>query len=217
MKEYYRRRAPEYDNFYELPERSRDLAQLTSWLVERVRGRTVLEVAAGTGHWTEAAATSAKAITATDYNPETLSIAASRGIGPHVTWVTGDAYALPEFACKFEVGMAHLWWSHVERQRWKEFLSHFASRLQPQATLLMIDQIYVENLCTPILRRDAGGNQFTLRTLQDGTSYEILKNFLSMRELHESVSDMCENIEISRLRHFWALSARFRANRASGG
>jgi len=143
MKEYYRQRASQYDRFYEVPERYHDLVGLKAWLVERVRGRTVLEVAAGTGYWTEVAATAAEAITATDYNHEPLSIAVDRRLGPHVTLLTADAYAMPKFACRFEVGMAHLWWSHVERQRRQEFLSHFASRLQPQATLLMIDQTYV--------------------------------------------------------------------------
>ena len=215
MKEYYRQRASQYDRFYEVPERYHDLVGLKAWLVERVRGRTVLEVAAGTGYWTEVAATAAEAITATDYNHEPLSIAVDRRLGPHVTLLTADAYALPKFACRFEVGMAHLWWSHVERQRRQEFLSHFASRLQPQATLLMIDQTFVEDLCSPISRRDAWGNEYTLRTLEDGTSYEIVKNFFSLQELQESLGDMCEDIEITWLRHFWALSGRFRASRAN--
>lgn len=214
MKEYYRQRASQYDRFYEVPERSHDLIGLKAWLVERVRGRTVLEVAAGTGYWTEVAATAAQAVTATDYNHEPLSIAVDRCLGSHVTLLTGDAYALPKFACRFEVGMAHLWWSHVERQRRQEFLSHFASRLQPRATLLMIDQTYVQDLCSPISRRDAWGNEYTLRTLEDGTSYEIVKNFFSLQELQESLGDMCEDIEITWLRHFWALSARFRISRA---
>jgi len=215
MKEYYRQRASQYDRFYEVPERYRDLVRLKAWLVERVRGRTVLEVAAGTGYWTEVAATAADAITATDYNDEPLSIAVDRCLGPHVTLLTADAYALPKFAGRFEVGMAHLWWSHVERQRRQEFLSHFASRLQPQATLLMIDQTYVEDLCSPISRRDAWGNEYTLRTLEDGASYEIVKNFFSLQELQDSLGDMCEDIEITWLRHFWALSGRFRASRAN--
>jgi SAM-dependent methyltransferase len=210
MKEYYRQRASQYDRFYEVPERLHDVIQLKAWLMDRVRGRTVLEVAAGTGHWTEAAAASAKAITAIDYNPETLSIAADRQLGPHVTLLAGDAYALPEFTDRFEVGMAHLWWSHVERQRRQEFLSHFASRLQPSAALLMIDQVYVEGLCSPILRRDAWGNQYTVRTLENGTSYEIVKNFFTLREIKESVGDMCEDIKIVQLDHFWALAARVR-------
>jgi len=74
----------------------------------------------------------------------------------------------------------------------------------------MIDQFYVEGLCSPVSKRDAHGNQYTIRTLEDGTSHEIVKNFFTLKEIEESVEDLCDDIEITPLRHFWALSARFR-------
>jgi protein-L-isoaspartate O-methyltransferase len=63
MQEYYRQRAAEYDEIYQVSRRESDLAQLKAWIVERVRGRTILEIAAGTGYWTEVAALVAKSIT----------------------------------------------------------------------------------------------------------------------------------------------------------
>src|SRR5262245_4675908 len=98
MEAYYRERASEYDKFYQVPARDDDLARLKEWLIGHASGRTILEVAAGTGYWTEAAASVAKAITATDVNPEMLAIAAQRDLGPHVTLLPADAYALPDFA-----------------------------------------------------------------------------------------------------------------------
>ena len=108
--------------------------RLKSWLVEHVRGRHILEIAAGTGYWTEAAAAVAKAITATDYNPEMLAIAAARNLGSNVNLRTADAFALPKFGSPFDAGMAHMWWSHVGKERRQEFLSHFVSRLEPRAS-----------------------------------------------------------------------------------
>jgi demethylmenaquinone methyltransferase/2-methoxy-6-polyprenyl-1,4-benzoquinol methylase len=210
MEDYYRARAAEYDEFYEIPERQDDLARLKTWLVERARDRSILEVAAGTGHWTEAAAQVAKAITATDYNWETLAFAARRSLGPHVTLITADAYALPEFASTFDIGMAHLWWSHVGKQRRHEFLSHFVSRLQPGASILMIDQIFVEDLCRPISGVDEWGNLLALRKLKSGAFYEIIKNYPTSEELQNSFAPFSDNIEIMLLDHFWALSARVR-------
>jgi SAM-dependent methyltransferase len=207
LQQYYRARAQEYDSFYEVPDRLDELAQLNAWLIERTKGRTILEVAAGTGYWTEVAAPVAQAITATDYNPETLAIAAKRRLGPHVHLLTADAYSLPHFPAAFDAGMAHLWWSHVERQRLKPFLSHFASRLSPGAILLMIDQLYVEGFSPPIAREDSWGNQYTIRKLKDGSTYEIIKNFPGPGELEESLKELCEDISVIRLRHFWALSA----------
>ena len=79
-------------------------------------GRTILEVAAGTGYWTAVAAPVAKAITATDINAETLAIAAARKLGEHVALVQADAGACRTLPERFDVGMAHLWWSHVRKQ-----------------------------------------------------------------------------------------------------
>src|SRR3954469_185812 len=153
MKAYYRQRAPEYDQFYQVPEFQDDLAQLEQWLTENVRGRSVLEVAAGTGHWTKIAARVAKSVTATDANPETLAIAKRRRLGSHVTFRTADAYDLPTFKQKFEVGMAHLWWSHVPRERRQEFLAGFVSRLAPCATVLTLDQRFGKSFSIPCAQR----------------------------------------------------------------
>jgi ubiquinone/menaquinone biosynthesis C-methylase UbiE len=211
MEAYYRERASEYDKFYEVPERYDDLVHLRTWLAEQVRGRTILEVAAGTGYWTEVAASVAKAITVTDINAEMLAIAAKRPLGPHASLLTADAYALPEFATTFDAGMAHLWWSHVEKQRRQEFLSHFVARLQPRAILVMIDQNYVEGLSGPVSRRDGWGNQYAVRKLENGMIFEIIKNYPNDEELRDSLAGHCEDVRITRLRHFWALGARIRA------
>ena len=210
MEEYYRERAAEYDAFYRVPERYDDLVRLKAWLVERVRGRTVLEVAAGTGHWTEAAAAAAISIMGTDHVSETLAVAKGRRLGPHVAYIEADAFSMPDFASGFAVGMAHMWWSHIERQNRRKFLTHLASRLQPRATLLMIDQVHVEGLCSPITRLDKRGNQLTLRKLANGAVYEIIKNFPSPDELRECLDGICDDIDITCYRHFWSLSARFR-------
>jgi ubiquinone/menaquinone biosynthesis C-methylase UbiE len=211
MEIYYRDRATEYDRFYEIPERQHDLSCLKSWLLEHARGRTILEVAAGTGYWTEVAAAAAKAITATDYNPEMLTIAANRNLGSRVTLRAADAYDLPEFAPTFDAGMAHMWWSHVGKQRRQKFLSHFASRLQPGAVMLLIDQIRVEGRTTPISGQDEWGNLLTLRTLSNGATYEIIKNYPTSEELKRDFAPVCEDVEVMLLPHFWALNARVRA------
>ena len=210
MQQYYRARAAEYDLFYQAPERLSELTLLQAWLIERTRGLNILEVAAGTGYWTEIAAPFARAITATDLNAETLEIAATRRLGQHVSLRTADAYSLPHSTTIFDVGMAHLWWSHVKRQKRKSFLSHFASRLRPAATLLMIDQFYVDGFTSPISREDRWGNQYTIRKLRDGRTYEIIKNFPRPGEPEETFNEICTNVSVLRLQHFWALSAQVR-------
>jgi SAM-dependent methyltransferase len=210
MEAYYRERATVYDEFYQVGRRKDDLVALKSWVLERVRDATILEVAAGTGYWTEVAAPVAKAITATDYNPETLAIAAQRRLGSHVTLTVADAYQLPEFPGTFDVGIAMLWWSHVQIQRRREFLSHFTSRLARGALILMFDQFYIENLSNPISRKDEWDNLYTVRTLPNGANFEIVKNYPTDKELIDTFSEVCDDVVVTRLGEFWTLSARVR-------
>jgi ubiquinone/menaquinone biosynthesis C-methylase UbiE len=212
MENYYRSRAPEYDRFYQNPHRQNDLATLRAWLTDHVRDRAILEVAAGTGYWTEVAASVCKSITATDIASETLAVAAGkRQLGSNVEFLAADAYDLSSFAATpFDAGMAHFWWSHVERERQQAFLSGLMRCLEPDALVLMIDQIYVEGICPVVSRHDERGNRYELRTLQNGAVYEIVKNYPSDEELVASFAPFADDIRIMRLDHFWALSARNR-------
>ena len=49
LKEYYARRAPEYENVYLKPERQQDIATLRALLQQLLAGHTLLELACGTG------------------------------------------------------------------------------------------------------------------------------------------------------------------------
>ena len=208
--EYYRKRAREYDGIYTTAEWQSELPVLQDWLIDQVRNRTILEVAAGTGYWTLVAGATAKAITATDISAEMLAIASAKHLGQNIALIRADCWRLPHFPRQFEVGMAHLWWSHIRKQDRGRFLSHFATRLQQRATLLMIDQNHVQDFGTPISRCDVAGNTYQTRWLSNGERFEILKNFPEAGELEHGMSETCEAIEILRLTHFWALRATFR-------
>ena len=210
MAAYYRERAAEYDAFYQVNGFRDELHRLKAWLAKHVRGRTVLEVAAGTGYWTKVAAGAAATVTATDINPGVLAIAGKRRLGRNVVVQVADAYRLPEFASLFDVGMAHLWWSHLPNERQGAFLSQFVSRLQSRATLLMIDQNDVPGLGGLLFKWDRWGNRCELRPLDNGNVYEIVKNYPTDAELKSALARLCDSVQILRMRYFWALSARIR-------
>ncbi len=66
MSNYYKERAPVYDLVYGYPERQADLRFLEAHLQEMFDGCGVLEIAAGTGYWTQFISRTAKSILATD-------------------------------------------------------------------------------------------------------------------------------------------------------
>jgi len=53
LETYYSNRASEYERVYDKPERQHELEWLRQRVPEILRGRRVLEVACGTGYWTQ--------------------------------------------------------------------------------------------------------------------------------------------------------------------
>jgi demethylmenaquinone methyltransferase/2-methoxy-6-polyprenyl-1,4-benzoquinol methylase len=209
MVDYYEARACQFETVYDRPERQADLRVLRNWLAQEARGLTLLEVACGSGYWTRVAATTAKAILATDCNPSPLELARSKNLGPHVAFVRADAFALPTQGSHFDGGMAHFWWSHVSLGDRQVFLKHFASKLRNQAKLVMIDNNFAAG-STAISRRDALGNTYQRRRLASGEEYEILKNFPTDEELRRSLEGSCASLTVLQLEHYWAVSAVLR-------
>jgi SAM-dependent methyltransferase len=204
MDAYYQARAGEYEEIYAKPERQSDLARLKEWLIGQTRDKVILELACGTGYWTALAAAAARFVLATDRNAAPLDIARRKPLDGSVAFCVADAYALPVRTGHFDCGMAHFWWSHVPRDRIGAFLSHFASRLAPGATLLLSDNAFVSGSSTPLSRRDAHGNTYQIRTLRTGERHEILKNFPSTSEIRAALEPVCAAVDVLQLGYYWA-------------
>jgi demethylmenaquinone methyltransferase/2-methoxy-6-polyprenyl-1,4-benzoquinol methylase len=205
MQRYYAERAPEYDSVYAKPERQADLRLIERWLPEVFRGRTVLEIACGTGHWTQFIAPVADGVVAIDSARETIEIAKERVAPGKVEFVIGDAYALPALGRSFSAAFAGFWHSHVPKSRVREFLRGLHARLEPGARVVLLDNRFVEGSSTPIAERDGEGNTYQLRTLQDGTTHRVLKNFPSESELRSLTEGLCSGLRYHAWQHYWAV------------
>lgn len=187
LADYYGRRAPQYEAIYEKPERQADLAALRAIVRDRLRGRRVVEVACGTGYWTQVAAEVAAQLVATDIAEDTLRLAREKRYARTPSFRLADAYALPAALGAFDAAFAVFWWSHVPRGRIASFLASLHACLEPGATVLLIDNRYVEGSSTPIAVTDAEGNTYQRRRLADGTEGLVLKNFPSETELRAAL------------------------------
>src|SRR5262249_44018509 len=155
-----------------------ELQQLRDLIEQAFLGADVLEVACGTGYWTEILARSAATVLATDINEEVLTIARSKPTGfSKVEFRRADAYALPAFEPRFTGGLAAFWWSHISKSKRGHFLRGFHGALAPGARVVLIDNSYVEGSSTPISETDAEGNTYQTRKLDDGSVHRVLKNF----------------------------------------
>lgn len=209
--DYYAQRAAEYERIYSKPERQPDLQQLKAMLWTTLAGRRVLEIACGTGYWTQVVSETAASIVATDINEAVLEIARRKPVDPrNVTFCLGDAYqpAVPAPPC--DAFLAAFWWSHIPRERLEAFLDGLRSVLPPDALVIFIDNNFVAGNSTPLSRTDALGNTYQRRTLEDGRGFEVLKNFPTDDELHAAGSKWLGQRSVKRLTYFWWLEAQVR-------
>ncbi len=204
LAEYYQQRASEYDAVYRKPERQQDLATLRRLLPPLTAGRHVLEIAAGTGYWTQVIAAAAASVTATDLNPQTLAIAATRDYGQAaVRLLTADAYGLEEVPGDFGLVFCGFWWSHIRRGDIASFLAGVSRRVAPGTELVLLDNRRVPGSNHPIARTSPDGDTYQQRRLLDGREYEVLKNFPSREQLAADLAPWAAALQLTELEYFW--------------
>jgi SAM-dependent methyltransferase len=136
--EYYRRRAPEYDetSIECLESAGRHYASLVKRLGPK---GDVLELACGTGLWTQHLAAWAVSLTALDSSPEMVDFARARVREPAAKFVIADLFAWqPEQ--RFDTIFFGFWLSHVPPQRFRAFWQLLDRCLAPQGRVLFIDE-----------------------------------------------------------------------------
>lgn len=205
MHAYYSARAAEYDKIYLKPERQPNLREMEAWIRRVFERRSVLEVACGTGYWTQFFAPGAAKVVALDAADETLQIARARVAPEKVEFIKGDAYDIPVLAESFDAAFAGFWWSHVPLDRVESFLAGLHKALEPGATVVFIDNRFVEGSSTRISEQDADGNTYQTRPLSDGSVHRVLKNFPSRDELLRAVRPFSQSASYREWDYFWAL------------
>jgi demethylmenaquinone methyltransferase/2-methoxy-6-polyprenyl-1,4-benzoquinol methylase len=201
---YYAHRAAEYEKIYQRPERQDDLRKLADVLNVVFCGRDVLEIACGTGYWTQFIAKTARRVCAIDCSAEVIEIARQKDYGQcNVSFQESDAYLLANIGGHFTGGFCGFWWSHIPKARIREFMDVFCSKMVDGALVVMMDNKFVEDSSTPISRRDEDGNTYQIRRLEDNTEYEVLKNFPSEVELKRSLESHSKDAEYTDLDYYW--------------
>ena len=214
MAAYYARRAAVYERIYLKPERQADLRAMEAWLRGQFTGRRVLEIACGTGWWTPHGAAGAAHWRATDLNPEAMAIAQAKPVlmrmpAGTVQFQTVDAYTLAGLGDEtFDAAFAGCWWSHVPLPRLQPWLATLHARLAPGATVVLLDNRNVAGSSTPISRRDAQGNTYQQRMLDDGSAHEVLKNFPSAADAMAALGPQARQAQWIDFQHYWALHYR---------
>jgi ubiquinone/menaquinone biosynthesis C-methylase UbiE len=173
VKEYYDRRAPEYDDwyagtYYEGEERERFLAEVVK--LEQVLGdlgpARTLDVACGTGFLTRHLAGD---VTGLDWSERMLSVA--RRAAPYARYVRGDALELPFADSSFDRVFTGHFYGHLEEPERVRFLAE-ARRVAPE--LVIAD--------APV-RPDHAAAEWQQRRVSDGSVWPVYKRFFTPETL----------------------------------
>jgi ubiquinone/menaquinone biosynthesis C-methylase UbiE len=206
LEKYYARRAAEYERIYDKPERQHELEWLRARVPEILAGRNVLEVACGTGYWTQHIARAARHVHACDINEAVLEIARDKPIAPgRASFFRADAVMLGGVPDDCDAAFAGFWWSHVRKSELALFVKNLSLKLAPGARVAILDNSFAAGSSTPISRTDAEGNTYQMRSLANGEQYEVLKNFPSSLELAEAVRPVAREAHLESLTYYWLL------------
>jgi demethylmenaquinone methyltransferase/2-methoxy-6-polyprenyl-1,4-benzoquinol methylase len=205
LENYYAKRALEYETIYLKPERQEYIKESKILLKNYFNNRNVLEIACGTGFWTEIISEVSKDILAIDLNNEVLEIAKNKKYNCKVEFIQDDSYKLDKIKESRDSLFAGFWFSHIPKSKIKSFLDVIHKKLDKNALIVFMDNLYVEGNNTPISRFDTEGNSYQTRKLKDNSQYEILKNFYNENELRNYFKNYGSKIAINDLKYYWIL------------
>ncbi len=196
---YYRARAGEYDEWFLRQGRyDRGAEANARWFaeVETVVGAldafhpsgSVLELAPGTGLWTQRLAAYATRLTAVDAAPEALAVNRSRlGERGNVEYVAADLFTWrPQV--RYDVVFFGFWLSHVPAERFAAFWELVGAALAPGGRVFFVDSLYTpESTARDHELRGPDAPRVT-RRLKDGREFEIVKVFYEPHALTDRLA-----------------------------
>lgn len=187
MVDYYRARAPEYDEWWQRQgryNRGPDFNALWFAEIEEVLADfdalqmtgDVLELAPGTGNWTQRLLATTNTVTAVDASPEMIAINRARVQSERVTYVLADLFTWQP-ARQYDAICFGFWLSHVPLERMDDFWRTVAKALRPGGKLFFIDNLRESTTTSVDQHLPAVGSQIMTRKLNDGRTFQIVKNY----------------------------------------
>lgn len=208
LKRYYSNRAKEYDETagYEDPVAEKIRKEIKLRHQKYFKEHDILEIACGTGFWTEVIAETANSVLAIDISKKMISIAKKRLTKyKDVGFKIVDAYLLDDIKGNFSAAYAHWWWSHIPKSKIRNFLLNLHKKLISRAFVLFADHLphYLEKEIRVIYNRD--GDRLEERILKNRKKYLVIKNFPTKKEIYSYLSGLAKNINFQEYEGYWEL------------
>ncbi len=213
---YYRARAGEYDEWFlrqgrydRGPELNRqwftEAEEVAQALGDFAPTGHVLELACGTGLWTQRLARSASSITAVDSSPEVIEINRQRLGMAHaakVEYVQADLFAWQP-ASQYDVVFFSFWLSHVPPERFAAFWEMVRAALAPGGRVFFIDSLYSETSTASDHRLEGQEATTLTRRLNDGQEFRIVKVFYQPEKLADQLAALGWQAQVQATAHYF--------------
>lgn len=197
---YYRARGNEYDEwFYRLDRYDRGEEINRRWFnevdvvkqaLQKVgQNDKILELASGTGIWTQELLNIGKKITAIDASEEVIEINRSKLNSPKVEYRQIDLFVW-EPDTEYDLVFLSFWLSHVPPELLESFLTKVYKSVRVGGQVFIVDSRF-ERTSTAnnhILNDD--GSIYKSRKLNDGQEYQIVKIFYQPDELQNKLTEV---------------------------
>jgi 2-polyprenyl-3-methyl-5-hydroxy-6-metoxy-1,4-benzoquinol methylase len=210
---YYRARAGEYDDWwfrrgrYDRGEEANarwfaEAAQVQAALDRFALAGDVVELACGTGLWTQRLLAHAERVTAIDASPEAIELARERTAEGPVEYVQADLFAW-EPQRRYDVCFFAFWLSHVPEERFASFWEKVGRALKPDGRVSFVDSAPSERASAADHKLQARGEQTMLRRLADGSEYRIVKHWFRPAELQQRIAALGWRVEVAMTSEFF--------------
>jgi 2-polyprenyl-3-methyl-5-hydroxy-6-metoxy-1,4-benzoquinol methylase len=211
---YYRARASEYDEWWERTGRfDRGPEANARWFeeadalrraLERFDARgEVLELACGTGIWTERLARTAQHVLAIDASAEMLEINRARVAAAHVEYAQADLFEWTPPAASFDACFFGFWLSHVPASRFAGFWQTVRGALRPGGRVFFLDSARTPRSTAADHVLPEGEEETMTRKLNDGRAFRIVKRFYLPEDLQTRLAGLGWAAHVQRTGEFF--------------
>lgn len=207
MGEYYNARAPEYEQIYyrDIPARRKEIDNEAARLEKLSTDKTVIDLACGTGYWTEVLARRAKSVLAVDASQQMIDQAGEKKFVAPVKLVQGDMFSAGEDQA-YDLVSSGFWFSHQPKEDWQKFFDLLKRLVKPDGRIWLIENNPpAEGANQESIRTDEHGNNFKLRKLDDGREFVILKNYFEESELQEAFQSQFKIKRLTYGEYYWSV------------
>jgi len=202
---YYQARATEYDEWWYsqgrydrgevLNRQWEQEGQIVRDALHKIPARKhILELAPGTGIWTQELLKIGEQITAVDASSEMIAINRAKCQSDRVNYIQADLFEWQSDQ-QFDMIFFGFWLSHVPPEKFQDFLKRVSAMLKPDGVLFMVDSLR-NKMATAKNQNMLETSHIHHRILNDGSEFQIIKVFYQPDALQSDLKRVKINADV---------------------